>query len=124
MTVTTTVRPPNSLLLIMDRDQGEIPESLDGQLLVANRSCIAIGTLMAADGETVVTMTDEREFDSGIGDLRMVFRGEQNTPAKSLNLYTVEFELVLEFPVSTLKTAIEIRVDELEEPRTIHVTVG
>lgn len=45
---------PNSLLLILDPDIGELPTSLGSQPVVATPSAIAVGTLNEFDGETAV----------------------------------------------------------------------
>lgn len=42
----------------MDKDNGEIPESMDA-LVAATPSCIVVGTHSGADGETSVTLFDD-----------------------------------------------------------------
>lgn len=58
MTVKTKIAVQNSLLFVMDKDNGEIPESMDA-LVAATPSCIVVGTHSGADGETSVTLFDD-----------------------------------------------------------------
>jgi hypothetical protein len=55
-----SVRPMNSLILIMDPQSTEIPEpeSLSEGIVAATESCVAVGTRVAADGPTEVQMAD------------------------------------------------------------------
>jgi len=50
------VATSNSLVLIMDRSIGEIPESFGGSLVASTSSCIAVGTLAEHDGTTRILL--------------------------------------------------------------------
>jgi hypothetical protein len=89
MTTETKIAPQNSLLLVMDKDNGEIPELMSGKLVVATQSCIAVGTLSASDGETSVMLTDDKIHVQEISGIQKAFCGVLATPNKKIDLCTV-----------------------------------
>ncbi|HTS16978.1 MAG TPA: hypothetical protein VMP11_05345 [Verrucomicrobiae bacterium] len=119
MTIVTEIAPPNSLLLVMDKDSGEIPESMEGKLIVATPSCIAVGTLSAADGRTSVMLTDERVRIQGHPGLRRVFSGVLATPKKEVDLCTVLLQ-----PVLNTQSNLEIWANDESEPDRLCVLVA
>jgi hypothetical protein len=123
MTVRTKIAPRNSLLLVMDRDSREIPDSLNGQLVAATPSCIAVGTFSAADGETTVTLSDDRLSVPGIENLKRVFSGILATPRNVAEVYTVLLEPVLTLPVQNDRCSIEIWANHETEPDTLYVLI-
>jgi len=123
MTAEAKIAPKNSVLLVMDRDSGEIPESMDGKLVVSMPSCIAVGTLSEADGETSVMLTNENTLAHAGSRLRRVFSGVLQTPKKEVHVCTVLLQTVVTLPVSSTQSNVEIWVDNDMEPSRLCVLV-
>jgi hypothetical protein len=90
------VRAPNSVVLAGD-PAGEPPESMTAGLVSVTPSCVAIGTLSEADGETTI-----RLLDAGDGlDLpsQLAFEGDIETPSGRLTVASVLDDTYLERPV-------------------------
>jgi hypothetical protein len=51
--------PPNAVVLVADASGGEIPEAMNGSLVAATPSAIAIGTRSEIDGPTSIVLSDE-----------------------------------------------------------------
>jgi hypothetical protein len=115
------ISPSHSLVLVMDADTGEIPESLEGGAFVATPSSVAIGTLSQQDGKTTVAISDERaniEIDSS---LHCIFIGAIATPRKLISVCTVLLEEVLSVPVRGTSTSLELWTNRSYEPSKIYV---
>ena len=117
------IAPRNSLLLVMDRDSGEIPDSMDGRLVVATPSCIAVGTLSEADGETSVVLTDEKALAHSDSGFRKVFSGVLETPKKEVHVCTVLLQPVVKLPVLNTQSNVEIWANSETEPNKLCVLV-
>ena len=123
MITETQIAPKNSLLLVMDRDSGEIPESMDGKLIVSTPSCIAVGTLSEADGETSVMLTNEKAVAHPGSGLHKVFGGVLKTPKKEVHVCTVLLQTIVKLPVSSTQSNIEIWADNEMEPSRLCILV-
>lgn len=124
MITTATLRPPNSLLFVMDIQNGEIPETMDGKQVVSTPSCIVIATLMAADGETSVTLTDEKASVIEGSGLRKVFGGVLATPKKEVHVCTVPLQAVVKLSVPSTQSNVEIWANSEIEPSRVCVLVN
>ena len=124
MIIQTKIVPENSLLLLMDKHNGDIPESMDGDLIVAKPTCIAIGTLSEADGETSVTMSDERLEITGVSEFRKVFNGVVATPRKQLDLCTILLKPILTLTVQNIQSNLEIWANDEIEPNKLYILVS
>lgn len=51
-----TIEPPNSVVLLVGREQFTPPESFAGASCVASSDCIAVGVLSVDDGPTLVSI--------------------------------------------------------------------
>ncbi len=111
MITETNIAPQNSLLLVMDRDSGVVPQSMGGKLVAATPSCVAVGTLSAADGETWVLLTDEKDRTREIPGLRMVYSGVLATPQSEVHVCTVLNRTVLKLDVPDIQSNVEIWVN-------------
>jgi hypothetical protein len=118
------IAPPNSLLLLMDVDRGDIPEpeSMDSRRFVTTPSCVAIGTLMQADGETTVTLTDEGCPETG-DDLRLAFSGAVLTPQMRIDVCTVLLDVLISLDVMNATSNVEIWTNHATEPDRICIIV-
>lgn len=56
MSVTAKLAPPNSLVLLCGVGRCEIPKSMQGALILATSSCVAVSCLSEHDGETTFTL--------------------------------------------------------------------
>jgi hypothetical protein len=115
MKLEVKIAPPNSLLLVMDRDALDIPDSMDGELVSYTPSCVAVGTLSELDGETSVTLTNE-PLSACEGDLRKVFSGVLEVQGKEVQVCTALNEVILRLPVSAANTQIAIFANHDVEP--------
>lgn len=111
-----TFSPPNSLILVMDHEAGILPDQLTANLVSASDSCLAIGTLAAADGETRITLADDLDGIE-VGDL--VFDGVLSTPNHELSVCNVHNEKLLTMPVSQTSTSVKVFANDLCEPDQI-----
>jgi hypothetical protein len=118
------IAPKNSLLLVMDKDSGEVPESLEGNLVFATASCIAVGTLSEVDGETSVLLTDEAIQSPQIQGSRRVFSGILATPKKVIDVCTVLLEPVMTLPVQGEETNVEIWANHTTEPNKLCIVTS
>jgi hypothetical protein len=123
MKLATRIAPPNSLLLVMDRDTRDLPKSMDGMHIKSTPSCIAVGTLHQLDGETTITLTDETPLDHDIDGLHMVFSGLLEVPSGEVDVYTVLNEAVLQMPVSTRRVGIAVFADDDFEPQQLYIFI-
>lgn len=123
MIIQNKIAPPNSLLLLMDKDKGVIPESMNGKLIAATHSCIAIGTFSETDGETLVMLTDESNFVEKFSRLLKIYSGVLETPNKRLDLCTVLLKTVLMIPVSNTESQVDIWANREDEPDHLCVVV-
>jgi len=117
---TVDVAPPNSVLLIMDRSVGQVPESMEGSLIAATPTCVAIGTLSEHDGTTHVTL-DSSPPPSEQGT--PVFVAVLDTPGRHVAVCSVFDEAVLEVEVETERTRVLIWANDQAEPSEIRITV-
>jgi hypothetical protein len=123
MTVRIKIAAPNSLLLVMDKDSAEIPKSINGQLVIATPSCIAVGTLSGADGETAVTLSDDQSPIKGVENLKKVFSGTLATPGNVVHVCTVHLEPILTLPAQNERSRIEIWANSDTEPDTLCILI-
>jgi hypothetical protein len=123
MTVEISIVPKNSLLFVMCKDSGEIPESMEGKLVVATPSCIAVGTRCEVDGQTSIMLTDEITRVQRIPGLLKVFSGVLATPKKELDICTVLLEPALKCSVLNTQSNVEIWANDEREPDMICVFV-
>jgi hypothetical protein len=123
MTIETKVAPQRSLLLVMDKVSGEIPELMNGKLVVATHSCIAVGTLSQSDGETSVMLTDDHIHVQENSTLLKVFSGVLATPNKRVDLCTVLLQHILTLSVSNTESHVEIWANHKTEPDRLCVLV-
>lgn len=113
------IAPPSSLLLIMDRSVGQLPESMAGRLVAFTPTCVAIGTLSSDDGSTRVTLSD------GGGPPAhgaLVFDGVLETPGLTLAVCSVLDEVVLALAAATVRTRVRIWANHESEPSEIDIS--
>ena len=123
MKTQTSLAPKNSLILILDPVTGIIPQSMACQLVASTPSCIAIGTMSASDGETVVVLTDERQCVISDPAMQQVFEGTIATPRMKVAVCTVDMEQILSSQVPTGLLSVEVWVNHKQEPSRVCVLI-
>ncbi len=119
---TASIAPPNSVILVMDPDTGEIPQTMGNQVVSATESCIAIGCRSEDDGPTEIILESATEVKPSNVDL--VFDGELSTPNRTLSICTVMNEDIMAVAVDGAKTRIRVYVDDPTEPIRVIVHFG
>lgn len=115
------INPRNSVILIMDRTIGEVPESMNGGLVAATNTCVAIGTLSEFDGKTRIILSDNiEEIECS---KYKVFEGFIDTPSKILSISSILDEPLLESSVPGSRTKIFVCVNDEFEPDDIQVVI-
>jgi hypothetical protein len=121
MSCSTSIAPPNSLLLISDPNRGQGPEFIEGPLILSTPSRISVGCLMFADGETEVTLGTSDEVDPGEPP---AFDATLETPSHAVVVWTVEDEMVLSAKVPDAETRVRIWVNHPTEPDKVIIGLG
>jgi hypothetical protein len=116
--LTADIAPPSSLLLIMDRSAGRLPESMAGRLVAFTRTCVAVGTRSADDGTTCVTLDN---ISGPLPHHELVFDGALDTPSRKLAVCSVLDEVVLEIEVATERVRVMVWANDRTEPTEVHV---
>jgi hypothetical protein len=116
------VAPPSSVILVMDQTTAEVPESMNRRIVSATGSCIAVGTLSQADGDTFVSLSDE--VPRGLPNQPPAFDGVVSTPTRTLSVCSVEHQRYLVLGVSATSTRVRIWVNHPAEPNEIWIVVG
>lgn len=57
--MTRVIEPPNSVILLVGREDYTPPKSFGDQAVVATHDCVAVGVLYVDDGPTTVSLTVE-----------------------------------------------------------------
>ena len=115
-----SVAVSHSLVLVMDRTVGEIPETMDG-LVSSTPGCVAVGTTAQHDGETRISLSDEG-VEPGPAQW-LAFDGVLQTPSRRLSICSVLDEVLLQVDVPSSVTGIEVWVDHEMEPTSIAVVI-
>lgn len=116
------ISPPNSLILVMDHASGELPEDIIGRLVASTTSCVAVGTLSAADGETTITLTDEHH--DAEKEFSLVFDDVILTPHREISVCDARNEKLLTISTTSSITRVQIYANDAREPDGIVVRVG
>jgi len=121
MATSVKIAPPNSVVLVADPSDGEIPDTMGGSLIAATNSCVAVGCRSEADGETEFTLGRTDEVDPGS---RPAFEGNLKTPNRKIAVRSVLSKTILEAPVPQQHTTIRVWVNDPKEPDNVIVGIG
>jgi len=116
------VAPPNSVILLMDHTIGQVPDTMVQNVLAANDSCVAIGTLSESDGESFISLSDEAPPNQP--KQNPVFCGILPTPSKRLVVCSIYDELLLSLEVPSTRTRVRIWINHPHEPNEIWIIAG
>lgn len=120
MTVSTKVSPPNSLVLIADLDDVDIPQTMGGAILSSTKTCIAVGCRSEIDGPTEFKLGLAKDVDPG-GEPS--FQGIVKTPNHKIAIRSVLGQKILELPVPRAETKILLWLNDFHEPDKVIVGV-
>jgi hypothetical protein len=120
MKVQIRIAAPNSVVLVMDPSIGEIPETMGGASIAATLSCIAVGTLSALDGETLISLSDELR---DAPEEEPAFDGTVETPERRVSVCSVMNRSLLECEVTTDTTRVRIWTNHASEPDVVRIVV-
>jgi hypothetical protein len=120
--VDLTVRPPNALLIVGDA-RGDPPGVSSGhQLVHATSTCLAIGTLVDADGETRVRVRDLSASTAGRPE-RLVFDGVVGLPTRKLRVGNVWLDSYVDLAVNVDSVRLQVWVNHPSEPDEVWILV-
>jgi hypothetical protein len=122
MIFTTQLAPRNSVVVVMDQAIGEVPDSLNRGLVAATNSSVAVGTLCEFDGDTLISLSDERPRD--LPAERPVFDNVIRTPSQRLSVCSVLDEALLVLDLPTTVTRVRIWANDHREPSRIWIVAG
>lgn len=105
--------PPYSIVAVEDSSGGLPPELTGDSRLVANDSCIAVGTQYEADGETEFRLGNRGEVDPGRPPN---LQGRLKTPSRIVVIRTVLGDTISQMPVLRTETTISIWVNHPTAP--------
>jgi len=108
-----TFNVPNAVLLLMDFEAGDIPESIRGSLFASTRTCIAIGCMSDAEGPTKVTLGLNKEINE---ETVPAYVGNLHVPNKRISVSSVAGDIVLSLETEHPEVRVSIWVNDAREP--------
>ena len=119
---TFATAPPNSLILVLDRGHGVLPDSMNEQLVAATSSCIAVGTTSAYDGDTTLTLTDEAVGTAA--GLMKVYEADLHVPSRIISVCSVDNVVLMAMPVDGEDVSVRILANHDAEPDEIVIVTS
>ena len=113
------VAAPNSLIAIAAAPTATGVPRIGRESIASTASCILVACRMFQDGETKITFGNPTKTNS-----RLTFDGLLDTPDRTVAVWIVPWEKVLEAKVSVRRTRIRIWTNHPSEPDDIHIEVG
>ena len=113
MAGSTRLAAPNSLVLLMDANGGEIPESMGGHLVAATESCVAVGCKSEVEGDTEIVLGWATDVDPGRNP---DFEERMETPSRRVAVKSVYGTTLLELAIPEEEVVVRIWVNDANEP--------
>lgn len=120
MNRTVRVSPPNSVVLVSDALEFEVPKEMGRALVAATASCLAVGTRAPVDGETELYLCSRSQSGEPTGVL--VFDGDVETASGSLVVSSVFGEEWLRASTGP-RARVRARVNDASEPDVVCIEV-
>jgi len=115
---------PNAVLLVMDPRHGVIPDSMNGGLIAASESCIAIGTIAESECEVEIEIRHLTQDDQpGDPSLQCAYRAYIATPQGILSVCSVWLAQLVTAQVSRETSLVEVWLNDDSEPNRVIVVV-
>ena len=118
MATSLKIAPPNSLVLVSDTRNAEIPVTMFDSRFAATDSCVAVGCLADVDGDTTFTLGLTSEVDPGTSPS---FVRTIQTPNRLVSISTILGNSILETKVTKTHTTLKIWVNDDTEPDQVIV---
>jgi hypothetical protein len=115
------VNAPNSVLLLMDPQSADIPETMAGGHVAATESCIAIGTISELDGSVLVEVLDERHGNRK--ELHKLGDWSIRVQNSRLAVCSIHLEELLSIRLQSTVAKLELWANDLVEPDHIVVVL-
>ncbi len=115
------VYAPHLVLLIMDPDCGEVPETMVGCLVSVTASCIAIGTISQPDEFVLVEILDEAQTCHA--QLQRVGSWQVNIENKRLAVCSVLMEQLLVVDINSNCPEVELWANDASDPDHIAIVL-
>ena len=116
------VRPPNSLVLVMDPQVAVVPDRMDQGLVAATESCVAVGTLAEHDGPTHIRLVGSGSSDLGVLSDEPIWDGTLRTLDR-VSVVTVFGEELLSLPAEQ-SSRVRVWANHPTEPDELFIVVG
>ena len=113
----------NAVILIMDPSVGQVPVSMDGGLIAATPSCIAVGTLSDSDGKTSIVLTDEEIVEALDADMHLIHSSRLQTPRREVSVCNVLYNALLTIGVAEEQIKAQIWSNDNLELSKLHIIV-
>jgi hypothetical protein len=123
MIIESKVAVDNSVILVMDGVDVEVPQSMGGGVIASTPTCIAIGTLAEMDGSPTIILTDEKYTGESSLNMRLAYAGKLLTPRKEITVFTVALQPLAHLAVVDVETNVEVWLDDEIEPERIVIHV-
>jgi hypothetical protein len=113
------IQPPNSILLLVGREEFTPPDTFAGRTCVATDDCVAVGVRSGADGPTSVTLSPAADTArlSLIGD----FTIESEGLVSLRDVYSREYDAM---GVEVGRVRVAVWADDVSEPGDVTFLVG
>ena len=117
--VTRMIEPPNSVVLLVGREEFTPPTSFDGAVAVATHDCVAIGVLSVDDGPTSVTLVPDvdRTGVFRLGEFTIETEGQVSIR----DVYNREYETL---GLEPGRCVVTVWGNDETEPDDVTITVG
>ena len=113
--------PANSLLLLMDMESGQLPDSMSESLVAFTDTCIAFGTMQALDGETTIQI--DSDLSEETENHSLVYDGRLNLPSKKISLVDTLNQEIWSSAVDNEIVGVKIFANDDSEPDSIRIIV-
>lgn len=101
----TRISPLNSLVFVEAVKGGEPPTPIWGATISSTTSCVSVASYPEQDGPTEVVLGDASDIKP---EGKPEFDGHLETPNRTVVVSTVDQLVVLEMPVTDLRTRLRI----------------
>lgn len=108
------VHPPNSVLLLVGREEFQPPASFAGKLCVATADCIAVGVLSSQDGPTAVSIEPAPSATASVRLAEFVLETEGQLSVR--DVYNREY---LSVGVDPGRVLVTVWGDDTSEPSNV-----
>jgi hypothetical protein len=105
------IEPPNSVLLLVGREEFTPPDTFAGQVCVATSDCIAVGVLSVDDGPTLASLAVETDDSELITLGEFIIESEGHLSLR--DVYNREYDVL---GVEAGSVRVTVRANDDSEP--------